>query len=149
MDEAGKTGGVSRRLVLQGLSLTGLTLAGGAPAAAAIREAAKVAGGFDPKRWWQQDYRIVQTNLREIDVLENPREIARAVREFGGNTIVSNIGGIVSFYPTKLKYQYTNPYLKGDFAAEMIEAAHAEGLAYIGRFDLSKGMKAAYDAHPD
>lgn len=149
MDETGKTGGISRRLLLQGLSLTGLSLAGGAPAAAALREAAKVAGGFDPKRWWQQDYRIVQTNLREIDVLENPRDIARAVREFGGNVIVSNIGGIVAFYPTKLKYQYGNPYLKGDFVTEMIEAAHAEGLAYIGRFDLSKGMKAAYDAHPD
>lgn len=148
MDRPGFKSGISRRLVLQGMSLAGLTLAGGTQAAAA-RGIAKASGGFDPKRWWEQDYRIVQTNLREIDVRENPREIARAVREFGGNTIVSNIGGIVAFYPTKLQYQYKNPYLTGDFVAQMIEAAHAEGLAYIGRFDLSKGMKAAYDAHPD
>ena len=138
---------ISRRLMLQGMTLTGLALAGGAPAVA--RDLAKASGGFNPKRWWEQDYRIVQTNLREIDIRENPREIARAVREFGGNTIVSNIGGIVAFYPTKLPYQYRNPYMNGDFVAAMIEAAHAEGLAYIGRFDLSKGMKAAYDAHPD
>lgn len=102
-----------------------------------------------PAGWWNSPYRIVQTNLREIDVLEDPREIARAVREFGGNVLVTNIGGIVAFYPTKLDLQYANPYLKGDFAGEMIEAARAEGLKVVGRFDLSKAMKPAFDAHPD
>jgi len=116
--------------------------------AAAQRELG-AGGRFDRKRWWESDYRIVQTNLREIDARENPREIARAVREFGGNVIVSNIGGIIAFYPTKLEFQARSPYLKGDFVAEMIEAAHAEGLAYVGRFDLSKALKPAYDAHPE
>lgn len=146
-DGQGRASAISRRLVLQGLTLTGLAIAGGAQAA--VRNPGKATGRFSPTHWWEQDYRIVQTNLREIDIRENPREIARAVREFGGNTIVSNIGGIVAFYPTKLPYQYRNPYMTGDFVAAMIEAAHAEGLAYIGRFDLSKGLKAAYDAHPD
>lgn len=31
----------------------------------------------------------------------------------------------------------------------MLEAARSQGLAYIGRFDLSKAMKVAYDAHPE
>ena len=105
--------------------------------------------GFDRRRWWSGDYRIVQTNLREIDVREDPAQIAKAVKDFGGNVIISNIGGIVSFYPTQLELQYQNPYLRGDFVKEMIEAAHAQGLAYIGRFDLSKSMQKAYDAHPD
>jgi len=104
---------------------------------------------FNRKRWWEQQYRIVQTNLREIDVLEDPREIARAIREFGANTIVSNIGGIVAFYPTRLELQYKNPYLKTDFVGEMIDAAHSEGLAYIGRFDLSKASKRVQEVHPD
>ena len=141
--------GTSRRTVLQGLTLSGLSIAGAAAVPGVAGAAIQASGGFDRKRWWLQDYRIVQTNLREIDVLEKPRDIAKAIKDFGGNVIVSNIGGIVAFYPTKLEYQYKTPYLKGDFAAEMIDAAHAEGLAYIGRFDLSKAMKPVYDAHPD
>jgi hypothetical protein len=142
-------GGPSRRLVLQGIAVTGLAVGGDALQPALAQGSGPVTERFDPKRWWTQNYRIVQTNLREIDARESPREIARAIKEFGGNVVVSNIGGIVAFYPTNLEYQAKSPYLKGDFVAEMIEAAHAEGLAYIGRFDLSKAMKPVYDAHPD
>lgn len=144
LEQTGKTGGASRRFVLQGLSMTTLAVGTGAVSVAA---AAQPAGGA--KRWWESDYRIVQTNLREIDVLEDPRAIAKAVKDFGGTAIVSNIGGIVAFYPTKLEYQYKNPYLKNDFVAEQIAAAHAEGLVYLGRFDTSKALKPVYDAHPD
>ena len=135
----------SRRGVIQALSLAGLGVAGAADAAPGA--VARVPT-FDPRRWWEGDYRIVQTNLREVDAREDPRTIARAVRAFGGNTIVSNIGGIVAFYPTALRYQRRNPYLRGDFVRAMIDAARAEGLAYVGRFDLSKAMKHAYDANP-
>ncbi len=138
--------GTSRRRVLQGMSLTGLTFAGGTMAAA---KTVSGRGGPAMGRWWDKDYRIVQTNLREIDALQDPREIARAVKDFGGTAIVSNIGGIVAFYPTKLPLQYKNPYLKNDFVKEMIAASHAEGLAYLGRFDTSKALKPVYDAHPD
>ena len=136
----------SRREVLQGLSLTSLAMTDGISGIAVGQE---LSVSFDRRFWWRGDYRIVQTNLREIDVRENPRDIARAIKNFGGNVIISNIGGIVSFYPTKLELQYQNPYLQGDFVKEMIQASHAEGLAYVGRFDLSKAMKTAYDAHPD
>lgn len=148
MSDFGMTEGATRRLVLQTLSLSmaGSGLSG-------IARAAPVGAAdpvrFDPKRWWLQDYRIVQTNLREIDIKQSPRTIARAIREFGGNVIVSNIGGIVAFYPTELEYHHRNPYMEGDFVGAMIDAAHAEGLAYIGRFDLSKAMKPVHDAHPD
>ncbi len=127
----------SRRIVLQSLAASGVALLPGGAGAAPVR------------RWWDAPYRIVQTNLREIDVLEDPREIARAVRQFGGTVLVSNIGGIVSFYPSDVPFHHRNPYLKGDFVGEMIAATRAEGLAYVGRFDLSKAMKPAFDAHPD
>lgn len=148
MEADTKSGGLSRRRVLQGLSLTALTLSSGA-LDKVFAQAAAGRDDFDPRRWWEHDYRIVQTNLREIDILEDPREIARAVKDFGGNTIVSNIGGIVAFYPTQLEFHHKNPYLKSDFVAEMIEAARSEGLAYLGRFDTSKGMGPAYRAHPE
>ncbi|MBL8555601.1 MAG: hypothetical protein JNL41_15115 [Phenylobacterium sp.] len=143
MGDEGIQGGASRRFVLQGLTLTSAAIAAGAAGSAVAQTAA------GQKGWWERDYRIVQTNLREIDVLEDPRVIARAVKDFGGTAIVSNIGGIVAFYPTKLELQYKNPYLKTDFVAEMIKASHDEGLAYLGRFDTSKALKPVYDAHPD
>jgi hypothetical protein len=137
---------IGRRSFLQAMPVTALvaaspTLARAAPLAEG--------GGFDRKTWWKHEYRVLQTNLREIDVRHDPREIARATRAFGANVLVSNIGGIVAFYPTALELHYRNPHLRGDFAGRMVEAAHAEGLAYIGRFDLSKALKPAFDAHPD
>ena len=138
-------GGASRRQVLGGVTLTALAAGGGASPLFAQRRV----GPNGPKQWWTEDYRIVQTNLREIDALEDPKAIARAVKDFGGTAIVSNIGGIVAFYPTRLEYQHQNPFLKNDFVKEMIAASHAEGLAYLGRFDTSKALKPVYDAHPD
>ncbi len=136
--------GATRRTVLGGITLATL----GAVSAPALASSAS-SKSFNPRRWYEHDYRIVQTNLREIDVLQDPRDIAKAVKDFGGNVIVSNIGGIVAFYPTDLEYHYTNPYLKGDFVGEMIEAAHSEGLAYLGRFDMAKGREPVFQAHPD
>lgn len=138
--------GSSRRDVLQGLTIATLSATGSSVSLAAGQGASEK---IDFNRWWTQDYRIVQTNLREIDAKENPREIARAVKEFGGNAIVSNIGGIVAFYPTSLELHRKSPYLNGDFVKEMIDASHEAGLAYFGRFDTTKAWKDAYDAHPD
>lgn len=135
----------TRRSVLLG----GITLTALAGTAGPVLAQGAASRRFDYRRWYEQDYRIVQTNLREIDALQDPHEIARAVKDFGGNVIVSNIGGIVSFYPTDLEYHYTNPYLEGDFVGEMIEAAHSLDMAYLGRFDLAKGREPAFQAHPD
>ena len=138
------TGGITRRDVVRALPATAML--GAVPLQA---WSATAASGFDRREWWKHEYRVLQTNLREIDALQDPREIARATRDFGANVIVSNIGGIVAFYPTQLPLHYRNPFMKSDFAGEMIAAAHEQGLAYIGRFDLSKAMKPALDAHPE
>lgn len=99
--------------------------------------------------WWQRPYRMVQTNLRQIDGDLDPVRLARQVRAFGADVLVFNIGGIYAFYPTELELQAPNPYLKGDLLADMIRAAHAEDVAVVGRLDLSKSTQKAYDAHPE
>ncbi len=101
------------------------------------------------KEWWQLPYRMVQTNLRMTDALMDPRAVARQAREFGATVLLFNIGGIFAFYPTALPLHARNPMLKGDLLGEMLEAAHAEGLRLVGRFDLSKSTRPAYEAHPD
>jgi len=139
---------VDRRNLLQTGAILGLAVAGGsvAPVDAAVRAASGGGGTL----WYQKPYRIVQTNLREPDIREDPRKIARSIRDFGANVIVSNVGGIVAFYPTSLEYQYRSPYMEErDFVKTMIEASKAEGLAYIGRFDLTKSMRKTFDAHPE
>lgn len=99
--------------------------------------------------WWEQPYRIVQTNLRLIDANLDPCALARQVRDFGANVVTFNVGGIYAFYPTELPLHARNPYLSKDLTGEMLTAAHAEGLRMIGRFDLSKGTRIAYEAHPE
>ncbi|MEZ2130999.1 MULTISPECIES: hypothetical protein [unclassified Sinorhizobium] len=99
--------------------------------------------------WWKRPYRMVQTNLRQPDALYDQRRLAREIREFGADVLLYNIGGIYAFYPTKLKLHAVNPFMKGDALGEAIEAAHAEGLSLVGRFDMSKATRIAYEAHPD
>ena len=99
--------------------------------------------------WWKRPYRMVQTNLRQPDALYDQKRLAREIREFGADVLLYNIGGIFAFYPTKLKLQAVNPYMKGDALGDAIEAAHVEGLSLVGRFDMSKATRLAYEAHPD
>ncbi len=100
--------------------------------------------------WWREKpMRLVQTNLRQIDTERDPREIVREVKDFGGNAILFSVGGIVSFYPSELEFQTPIPDLKGDFVGEAVEEAHAQGLRFIARLDLSKCHKHVYDSHPE
>jgi hypothetical protein len=122
-------------------------------------------------KWWQEKpIRLIQTNLREIDTRRDPREIVREVARFGANAILFSVGGIVSFYPTKLRFQTPIPYLKGeaalartpvyrspldddtlvrDFVGEALDEAKELGLRFIARLDLSKCHKHVYESHPE
>jgi hypothetical protein len=99
--------------------------------------------------WWREPQRIVQTNLRLIDADMDCRQVARDAKRFGATAIFFNVGGIWAWYPTELPLQAVNPFLKDDVLGKMIEACRAENLHFIGRYDLSKGTKTAYDAHPE
>ncbi len=99
--------------------------------------------------WWREPQRIVQTNLRLTDADMDPRQVARDAKAFGATAILFNVGGIFAWYPTELPLQAVNPFLKDDVLGRMIEACRAENLHFIGRFDLSKATKKAYDAHPE
>jgi hypothetical protein len=109
----------------------------------------KSAAGVDTKTWWQRPYRMVQTNLRQPDALYDQKKLAREVKDFGADVLLYNIGGIYAFYPTKLELHAVNPMMKGDALGDAIEAAHSEGIALVGRFDMSKATRLAYEAHPD
>ena len=99
--------------------------------------------------WWQRPQRIVQTNLRLVDATLDPTSLAEELQELGATAMLFNVGGIFAWYPSELELQAPNPFLDRDLVGEMVDAAHAADIRVIGRYDLSKGTKKAFDAHPD
>ena len=54
-------------------------------------------------------------------------------------------------YPTKVEFHYPSPDLPPgrDLFGDLVREAHAHKIRVVGRYDLSKTRKAAYDAHPE
>jgi hypothetical protein len=92
------------------------------------------------EQWWlKEPFRLVQTNLREIDAIDFDLEVyVNSIRETGANIVLINVGGIVANYYTGLEYQYQNPHLKFDMIEQVTDRLHREGIRVIGRFDFSK-----------
>src|SRR5690606_31937770 len=51
------------------------------------------AAATDTKDWWKRPYRMVQTNLRQLDALYDQKALAREVKAFGADVLLYNIGG--------------------------------------------------------
>jgi hypothetical protein len=102
--------------------------------------------------WWmRQPIRWIQTNLRATNAALDPEKFINEIAEFDGNALLMALGGIFAFYPTQVQYQQVSQYMpKGqDTFGEVLRLAHARNIRVIGRFDLSKTHKDAYDAHPE
>jgi len=93
----------------------------------------------DGRLWYEKPFRLVQTNLREIDAITlDPAEYVSMIKDFGANVALFNVGGIVANYPSELEFEYVNPNLREDMVGKVLEGLHAEGIAMMGRFDFSK-----------
>lgn len=101
--------------------------------------------------WWNgYPWRMIQTNMREIDMLDIDagRFVADLVG-FKATVVLVNSAGIIASYPTKLPYQFQSPYLKGDSLAEIISACHKANIRFLARTDFSKIRRQIYEVHPD
>ncbi len=98
----------------------------------------KIDPGQKDTAWYHNPLRFIQTNLNETDAKMDVDLYIKTVADVSANLIVFNVGGQTANYPTKLKYHYTNPYMKGDLTDEVLKKFHAKGIKVIGRFDLSK-----------
>ena len=100
--------------------------------------------------WWQEKpMRLLQTNLREIDLPLDPEVYAQVTADFGANVALFNLGGIVANYPTRLPYHYRNPRLQEDIIGDLIDQLHQRNIRLIGRFDFSKVNQVIGSEHPD
>jgi hypothetical protein len=101
--------------------------------------------------WWQnRPWRLIQTNLREIDMRDiRAEQVVADLQAFKANGLMINAAGIIASYPTQLPFQFQSPYLTGDSLQQIITACHAADIRVIARTDFSKVRRPIYEAHPD
>ncbi len=101
--------------------------------------------------WWQgYPWRLIQTNLREIDMLDiSAEQVVRDMQAFDANILMINAAGIIASYPTDLPFHFQSPYLQGDSLAEIIDACHAADIRVFARTDFSKVRRPIYEANPE
>lgn len=98
----------------------------------------------------QGPWRLVQTNLREIDMDDmDARQFVADLTAFKANAVMISTSGIVANYRTKLPYHFQNQYLNGDTLEDVIRACHAAGIKVIARMDFSKVRRIIYENNPD
>jgi hypothetical protein len=102
--------------------------------------------------WWNSNnFRMIQNNTRDIDAAMDVDAWIRELQDFECDVAMFGIGGITSFFPTKLEYQVVSPYLKDgeDKVAEMVEKCHKAGIRVIGRFDFNRTHEKFYEDHKE
>ena len=101
--------------------------------------------------WWEsRSWRQIQTNLREIDMLDIDAErVVADMRDFSANVLMINAAGIIASYPTQLPFHFQSPFLKGDSLQEIIAACHRADIRVNARTDFSKVRRPIYEQYPE
>ncbi len=102
-------------------------------------------------KWWEdKTLRMIQTCLREIDMLDiRADEYVKELRKFKANVVMINTSGIIASYDTKLPYHFKSPYLKGDILKDIVNACHDDNIKVIGRMDFTKVRKPLFEKNPE
>jgi hypothetical protein len=101
--------------------------------------------------WWDdRPWRMIQTNLREIDMPDiDADQFVADLQSFKATNVLFNCAGIIASYPTALPFHFQSPFLKGDSLERIIEACHAADIRLLARTDFSKVRRPIYEQHPD
>ena len=62
--------------------------------------------------WWQDiPWRMIQTNMRETDMLDiNAEQFVKNLKEFDATVVLINTAGIIASYETGLKYHFQSEF---------------------------------------
>ena len=103
------------------------------------------------KHWWEgYPWRMIQTNLREIDMADiHAEEYARQLSDFGATAVTLNAAGIIASYETEHPCHTKSEYLTSDSLKQLIDACHERGIRVIARTDFTKVRYALYEKHPE
>lgn len=103
------------------------------------------------KYWYQKQLRMVQTVLREPDIVDyDAKAVVQYLKDSDANNIIVNAGGIVDFFHSGLEGANLNPFMtKEDILKDLVREAHAAGITVICRIDFRGAEKDFYRSHPD
>lgn len=103
------------------------------------------------EHWWSNTpWRLIQTNMREIDMRDiRADEYVQKLLEFKATVVMINVGGILASYDTQVEDHPVSPFLTGDSLETLIDACHTAGIRVIARMDFSKVRRAVYEKHPE
>ncbi len=101
--------------------------------------------------WWDNyPWRMIQTNLREIDMEDiSAEQFVSDLLDFKANVVLLNAAGIIASYPTNHSFHYQSPYLHGDRLETIVELCHKHGIRVLARTDFSKVRRVLYEKHPE
>jgi Hypothetical glycosyl hydrolase 6/Beta-galactosidase trimerisation domain len=101
--------------------------------------------------WWEGwPWRLIQTNLRQIDMRDlDADRYVESLEWFKATVAMINTSGIIASYPTTLDFHTPSQFLQGDSLAMIIDACHAAGIKVIARADFSKVRRPLYERHPE
>ena len=103
------------------------------------------------EKWWKDyQWRVVQTNMRQIDIKDfDPQKYVEDVKALCGNTVMVSFGGTLANYPSSIPSHYINPDLCGDPLSALVEKCHENGIKVIARTDFSKMHESVFSRHPE
>ncbi|NHN28951.1 alpha-amylase family protein [Paenibacillus agricola] len=103
------------------------------------------------KQWYEKQLRILQTVLREPDVVDyDAHSVVEYMEQIHSNCIIINGGGIVDFFKHNLVTANPNPFMtKEDLLKDLVEAAHKKGIKVVVRVDFRGVDKKIYELRPD
>ena len=105
----------------------------------------------ETKQWWLgYPWRMVQTNLREIDMEKiSAEEYVKSLKDFHATVVLLNAAGMIASYDTKLAFHTKSRFLHGDSLASIVDACHDAGIKVICRTDFSKVDEKLVKDHPE
>lgn len=101
--------------------------------------------------WWKErPWRLIQTNMREIDMSDiDAAEYVNQLKEFGATVVMINTGGILASYRSEIEDHTVSSYLTGDPLEKIMEECRKADIKVIARMDFSKARRQVYEKHPD
>lgn len=103
------------------------------------------------QQWYQGQLRILQTVLREPDVVGySATSVVNYMKEIHANCLVINGGGIVDFFRHDLANANPNPFMTNeDILRDLMQECRKAGIRVIVRVDFRGVDKRIYDLNPD
>jgi hypothetical protein len=104
------------------------------------------------KHWYQKQLRMLQTVLRETDIINyDAKAVAEYMKKSNSNTLIVNAGGIIDFFHHDTELCHPNQFMKEsqEILADICDELHKNDFRVITRIDFRGVQKYRYDAQPD